>query len=235
MLRFIGADIRCDGLKVELRAINDVLRTVGPLELSVPGDPSAAAFLIASAILSRGADVTIEGVCVNPTRTGFIDVLRRMGAAIGIENERLVCEEPVADLVVGLGGLRATEVDSVEIPSVIDELPILAVLAARAEGETVFRSVGELRVKESDRLTSLEHNLRVLGVEVEVSGDDLFVRGTDRRLIGRIETWGDHRIAMAFAVLGSSPNVDLELSETASTGISYPRFFEDLQTVRGNG
>jgi 3-phosphoshikimate 1-carboxyvinyltransferase len=235
MFRFIGADIRVDGLRVDLRDSGDLLRSIGPLELEVPGDPSSAAFLCAAVLLASSGEVKLECVSVNPTRTGFLDVMNRMGARIRVENERDCCGEPVADVVVGAAHLRATEVEQLEVPRTIDELPILAVLAARAEGETVFRSVGELRVKESDRLTSIAENLRRLGVEAEISGDDLFVCGTDRRLQGRVDTRGDHRISMAFAVLGTAPGVDLELSETASTGISYPRFFEDLQSVRGNG
>ncbi len=235
LLRFLGAEISTTGTKVELGISQDLLGGIGDFDLDVPGDPSAAAFLLASVIIGGTRELAVRRVCVNPTRTGFLDVLDRMGAQICMENEVESGGEPVADLIVRPSQLQGTEVLAHEIPSLIDEVPVLAALASRAAGETVFRSVGELRVKESDRLTSIAENLRHIGVEADVSGDDLHIAGSDRPLRGRVETQGDHRISMAFSVLGSVPMADLELSETASTGISYPRFFEDLHAVRGNG
>ncbi len=233
LLRFIGVDLRTDGLDVELPASGDLLRTIRSLELNIPGDPSSAAFLVAAVILAGRRELLVERVSVNPTRTGFLEVLRRMGAQVRVEHERDTGGEPVADLIVRPASLRGTEVHAEEIPGLVDEVPILAMLAARAVGETNFRAVGELRVKESNRLDSLAENLRQIGVQAEVSGDDLHISGTELPLSGRIETGGDHRISMAFSVLGAAPRVSLEISETASTGISYPKFFEDLRAVRG--
>jgi len=205
--------------------------------LAVPGDASSAAFLVGAAALAEGGELVIENVGVNPTRTGFLVVLARMGAHVDRVNLRDAGGEPVADLVArpGGGALRGTEVSAAEVPTLVDEVPMLAVLASRAEGETVFREVGELRVKESNRLELIAANLRVLGVEAEARGNDLHVCGTTRPPRGRVDTARDHRLAMAFAVLGTLPGADVQLSERGSVAISYPRFFEDLRSIRETG
>jgi 3-phosphoshikimate 1-carboxyvinyltransferase len=228
MLRALGASIEIDGLKV---ALDPPLRLPG-FEIEVPGDFSSAAFLIAAALLGRRGEVVLSHVGLNPTRTGLLRVLSRMGASIEVRQTGEEMGEPVGDLVVRPGRLRSCEVGPEEVPSLIDELPVLAVLAARAEGESVFRGVGELRVKESDRLALLAQNLRVLGVQAEASGESLTVVGTDSPPRGRVETAGDHRLAMAFAVLAGVPGARVELSECESVAVSYPRFFADLARVR---
>ena len=204
-----------------------------PFRLTVPGDISSAAFLVAAAILAEGGELLIENVGVNPTRTGFLVVLERMGAHVERVNLRDEGGEPVADLLVRPAALTGTEVAAAEVPTLVDEVPVLAVLASRAErgAETVFREVGELRVKESNRLELLAANLRAVGVEAEVVGNDLHVRGSERPPRGRVETAGDHRLAMAFAVLGTVPGAEVRLSERASVGISYPGFFRDLKRI----
>jgi 3-phosphoshikimate 1-carboxyvinyltransferase len=206
-----------------------------PYRLVVPGDISSAAFLVAAAVLAEDGELVIEGVGVNPTRTGFLVVLERMGARVARVSLRSEGGEPVADLVVHPAPLVETEVEAAEIPTLVDEVPILAVLASRARGETVFRSVGELRVKESNRLELLAHNLRALSVEAEVRGDDLRVRGTARPPCGTVDTASDHRLAMAFAVLGTVPGAGVRLSERRSVAISYPRFFRDLRRMGEGG
>jgi 3-phosphoshikimate 1-carboxyvinyltransferase len=200
--------------------------------LTVPGDISSAAFLIAAALLGR-REVRIQGVGVNPTRAGVLRVLQRMGAPLSVTSTGDVLGEPVADLLVRPGALEACDVSAEEVPSVIDEIPVLAVLASRARGESVFHGVGELRVKESDRLALLAANLRAIGVTAEASADTLWVTGGDRPPRGRIETARDHRLAMAFAVLGTVPGARITLSETASVAVSYPGFFDDLAVVTG--
>ena len=202
-----------------------------PIALFVPGDPSSAAFLVAAAILAGSGELTIENVGVNPTRTGFIVVLERMGAHVERVNLRDEGGEPVADLLVRPAGLRGTEVTAAEIPTLVDEVPVLAVLASRAKGETVFREVGELRVKESNRLELIAANLRAVGVQAEARGNDLHVEGTDKPPRGKVDTAKDHRLAMAFAVLGTVDAADVKLSEKKSVAISYPSFFEDLDRV----
>jgi len=217
-------------------------RVVVPsFRLSVPGDASSAAFLVAAAVLADGGELVIENVGVNPTRTGFLVVLERMGAHVERLNLRDEGGEPVADLLARPAALRGTEVGAAEVPTLVDEVPVLAVLASRAAAgsETVFREVGELRVKESNRLELIAANLRAVGVEAEARGNDLFVCGTTRRPSGRVDTARDHRLAMAFAVLGTLPGADVRLSERASVTISYPRFFADLRSIgkgeRGKG
>jgi 3-phosphoshikimate 1-carboxyvinyltransferase len=212
--------------------------SVPRFQVSVPGDVSSAAFLVAAAVLAEDGELLIENVGVNPTRTGFLVVLERMGAHVARVNLRDEGGEPVADLVVRPGRvgapLRGTDVSAAEIPTLVDEVPVLAVLASRASGSTVFREVGELRVKESNRLELIATNLRALGARAEVRGNDLHVEGSEnpRPPRGRVETASDHRLAMAFAVLGSVPGADVRLSERRSVAISYPGFFKDLKRIR---
>jgi 3-phosphoshikimate 1-carboxyvinyltransferase len=202
--------------------------SIPSFRLSVPGDPSSAAFLVAAAILAEGGELTIENVGVNPTRIGFLVVLERMGAHVERVNLRDEGGEPVADLIVRPASLKGTEVTAAEIPTLVDEVPILAVLGSRAAGETVFREVGELRVKESNRLELIASNLRAVGVRAEARGNDLHVEGTVAAPRGKVETANDHRLAMAFAVLGTVDGAAVQLSERSSVAISYPRFFQDL-------
>jgi len=198
---------------------------------TVPGDPSSAAFLVAAAVLAEGGELMIENVGVNPTRTGFLVVLERMGATVERLNLRDEGGEAVADLVARPAELRGTEVTAAEVPGLVDEVPILAVLASRARGDTVFREVGELRVKESNRLELIAANLRAVGAKAEARGNDLFVVGGEKPPRGRVETARDHRLAMAFGVLGTVPGAAVALSERRSVAISYPDFFRDLRRV----
>lgn len=200
-----------------------------PVSVSVPGDPSSAAFLVAAAILAESGELTIENVGVNPTRTGFLVVLERMGAHVERVNLRDAGGEPVADLVGRPATLKGTEVSAAEIPTLVDEVPVLAVLASRARGSTVFREVGELRVKESNRLELVAANLRAVGAHAEARGNDLHVEGSYAPPRGRVDTASDHRLAMAFAVLGTIEGADVKLSEKKSVAISYPNFFRDLR------
>jgi len=202
---------------------------VPSFKVAVPGDPSSAAFMVAAAIVAERGELTIENVGVNPTRTGFLVVLERMGAHIDRVNLRDAGGEPVADLLVRPAALRSTEVSAAEIPTLVDEVPVLAVLASRARGSTVFREVGELRVKESNRLELIASNLRAVGVTAEAQGNDLHVEGTERAPRGKVETAKDHRLAMAFAVLGTVDGAQIKLSETQSVKISYPNFLRDLR------
>ena len=203
-------------------------------QIAVPGDPSSAAFLVGAAVLADTGELVIENVGVNPTRTGFIVVLERMGAHVERVNLRDEGGEPVADLVVRPANLRSTEVTAAEIPTLVDEVPVLAALASRARGTTVFHEVGELRVKESNRLELIAENLRAVGVKAEVQNNDLHVEGTDKPPRGNVETAKDHRLAMAFAVLGTVSGAKVQLSEKKSVAISYPGFFRDLKRIRAD-
>jgi 3-phosphoshikimate 1-carboxyvinyltransferase len=209
---------------------------IAPFSLAVPADASSAAFLVAVAVLAESGDLVVEQVGVNPTRTGFLTVLERMGSHVERVNLHDEGGEPVADLLVRPAThLRGTEITAAEVPTLVDEIPILACVASRAEGETVFRDVGELRVKESNRLELIAANLRAVGVAAEAVENDLHVRGGDRPPRGRVETALDHRIAMAFAVLGTVPGAEVRLSERRSVAISYPGFFADLRNIRDGG
>lgn len=227
MLRALGYDVAEREGWIELRPGRRIRR----FDLRVPGDPSSAAFLVGAAVLAEGGELRIAEVGVNPTRVGFLDVLRRMGASVELGPAADQLGEPVADLVARPATLRGTQVGAGEIPGLIDEIPLLAVLASRAEGPSVFRQVGELRVKESDRLGLIAENLRAVGARAEVQGDDLLVEGGERPPRGEVRTAGDHRLAMAFAVLGTVPGAAVRVDDLACAAVSFPRFPETLRAA----
>jgi 3-phosphoshikimate 1-carboxyvinyltransferase len=202
-----------------------------PFELQVPGDPSSAAFLVGAAVLAESGQLLISGMGLNPTRTGFLEVLSRMGARTAVQNLASHFGEPVGDLLVGPAELTGTEVEASEIPGLIDEVPLLAVLASRARGTTTFRQVGELRVKESDRLGLIAENLRSVGAQAEVVGDDLVVNGNEAAPRGLVRTAGDHRLAMAFAVLGTVGGARIRIDDLACAAVSFPDFPETLRSI----
>jgi 3-phosphoshikimate 1-carboxyvinyltransferase len=231
LLAALGAPLEERGTTVHLGEAAGWMSALRDLALAVPGDASSAAFLVGAAVLAEGGELVVRDVGVNPTRTGFLRVLERMGARVQVADARTVVGEPVGHLVVRPAELQGVEVAGSETPGLIDEVPLLAVLASRARGETVFRAVGELRVKESDRLGLIAANLRAVGGQAEVQGEDLVVWGMGGAPRGRVDTAGDHRLAMAFAVLGTLPGANVRLSERASVAVSYPGFFEDLERI----
>jgi 3-phosphoshikimate 1-carboxyvinyltransferase len=204
---------------------------IEPFEIEVPGDPSSAAFLVGAALLAERGELRIAEIGVNPTRMGFLEVLRRMGGRVQTESVVTRFGEPVGDLVVRPGSLRGTEVAAWEIPGLIDEIPLLAVLASRAQGTTIFREVGELRVKESDRLGLIAENLRAVGAQAEVQGEDLVIEGRDSVPEGKIRTAADHRLAMAFAVLRTLPGARVRIDDMACAAVSFPDFPETLRRI----
>ncbi len=231
MLAALGVPlVNCPG-----RAALSPVERLPAFTLRIPGDPSSAAFLMAAALIAGGRGVLLEKVGINPTRAGVLAVLQRMGARLEIVPKGTALGEPVGDVIVRPSDLKACRVEAAEVPAVIDEIPVLAVLASRARGTSVFEEVGELRVKESNRLELLARNLRAVGVGAEAQGDSLWVEGSDRPPRGRVETASDHRLAMAFAVLGAVPGARIHLSEKDSVAVSYPAFFEDLRAVVSRG
>lgn len=202
-----------------------------PIDITVPGDMSTAAFFIAHALLA-GTPLIIEGVGVNPTRIGFLDAVTQMGADIRIEDRRVVGGEPTGSIHVMGGTLSGVRVEAADIVRMIDEVPALALLAARALGETRITGAGELRVKESDRIAALVHNLRAIGVHVEELRDGLVIRGSTDRLAGPVTSRGDHRIAMAFGVLSTLPDVDIRIDDPAIAAVSDPGFWDRLGALR---
>jgi 3-phosphoshikimate 1-carboxyvinyltransferase len=201
------------------------------LDFEIPGDFSSAAFLLAFACLA-GRSIRVRDVGLNPGRTGFLRVLRRMGPEVTVENPHERCGEPVGDIVVSPAPLVATDVGGAEIPSLIDEVPVIAILAARAAGTTTISGAGELRVKESDRIAAVAGNLRRVGVEAEDLPEGMRIEGTGRALRGEVQTLHDHRIAMAFGLLAADPRNDVRIDEPAIVAVSFPRFWETLEAFR---
>lgn len=204
-------------------------------ELRVPGDPSSAAFIIAGALMVPGSEVVLEDVMLNPTRTGYLAVLERMGAAIEVLDFCESAGEPVGSIHVRYTeGLRSTVVGEDEIPSLIDEVPVLALIAARAEGETVFDGVGELRVKESDRLAAIAGALRAFGVSVDEDQDTLRVTGPSSLSGARVSSLGDHRLAMTYHVAGLAAESPVLIEGYEAVTVSYPAFAEDIAMLTGD-
>ncbi len=196
-----------------------------PQQISVPGDPSSAAFPIVAALIVPGSEVTIEGALLNPTRAGLIDTLREMGADIITENPRTVGGEPVADLRVKASRLKGVAVPPGRAPSMIDEYPVLAIAAAFADGDTVMEGIGELRVKESDRIAAVAAGLAANGVEAEEGPERLVVHGKGGvRGGGMVKTHIDHRIAMSFLVMGLASEQPVAVDDGTAIATSFPEF-----------
>ncbi|MEC9368771.1 MAG: 3-phosphoshikimate 1-carboxyvinyltransferase [Pseudomonadota bacterium] len=193
-------------------------------DLQVPGDPSSAAFAVAAALIAPGSQVTVENVLVNPTRAGFYETLREMGAGVAFANCRERNGEPVADITVKAGRLTGVTVPAARAPSMIDEYPVLAVLAAFAKGETRMEGLGELRVKESDRLAATAAGLAACGVAARIEDDSLIVTGSKVKGGGPVVTHMDHRIAMAFLVLGLGAESAVTIDDGDMIATSFPDF-----------
>ncbi|MGE0409643.1 MAG: 3-phosphoshikimate 1-carboxyvinyltransferase [Amphiplicatus sp.] len=202
--------------------------------VEIPGDPSSAAFLVAAALIVPGSDILVRNVLVNPLRAGFYETLREMGADIGFENERLQSGEPVADIRARHSALKGVLVPPSRAPSMIDEYPVLAMLAAFAEGETYMAGVGELRVKESDRIAAMEAGLAASGVRTQSGADFLrvFGRAGDVAGGGTVATMHDHRIAMSFLVMGLAARAPVAIDDASMIATSFPNF---LASMRGLG
>ena len=204
-------------------------------DVLIPGDPSSAAFFAGLAAISSGGAVGLLDVLWNPLRTGAFRVLERMGARVDVSGVREEAGEPVAGRVDVQGGaLRATTIEPADVPGLVDEIPMLACVAGRAEGTTTIRGAGELRVKESDRLAALARNLGAIGIDARESADGLAITGTDAPLRGRVRTEGDHRIAMAFGMLAADPRNAIEIDDPACVAVSYPEFWETLRRITGS-
>lgn len=199
-----------------------------PEQIEIPGDISSAAYWLVAATIIPGSRLTLRNVGVNPTRTGIIDILRRMGAKIAFTRQRFAGQEPVADIMVEAAGLHGVEVEAEIIPRLIDEIPILAVAALWAEGATVVRGAGELKVKESDRLQATAVELGRLGGHVEETADGLTIRGSCRLRPGQCDTHGDHRMAMALSVAAMA-GAGADIAPAECVAISYPGFYEQME------
>jgi 3-phosphoshikimate 1-carboxyvinyltransferase len=229
MLMARGVDVRTEGTVVSLIPSG----RLDAADVDVPGDPSSAAFLAGLAALGgTSAPLAIHNVGVNPGRTGAFRALVRMGAVLRFEEPADQGGEPVATIEVAGGTLSGIVIGHDDVPGLIDELPLLACVAARAAGETRVTGAAELRVKESDRIAAIVGNLRAVGVDAAELPDGFVVRGSDRALAGPVRTHGDHRIAMAFSVLAALPGNDIRIDDPACVAVSYPTFPDDLARVR---
>lgn len=224
MLRAMGADIQEEGLRVRIRPA----QRLHPFTMEVPGDLSSAAFLIAAGMLVPGSDIVIENVGLNPTRIGLLDALWAMGADIEVLDQRLAGGEPVGDLRVRASGLRGTEIAGDLIPRAIDELPILAIIATQASGQTVIRDAAELRVKETDRIVAMTERLRRLGARVEELPDGMVIEGPAPLHGAVVDSGGDHRVAMCMMVAGLIASGETIVQDAGCAADSYPGFMETL-------
>jgi 3-phosphoshikimate 1-carboxyvinyltransferase len=222
MLAQFGADVQVtDGG----RTIRVRRSTIEPFEIDVPGDPSQAAFWVVAALVVPDSEVVIEGVYIGPGRAGFLDVLSRMGADVDVQMRA----DGSADIRARHGALRATEIAAEEVPSLVDELPVLAVAAAHAEGVTTVRGAAELRVKETDRIATITAELSQLGVDIAPRDDGFVVRGPTSAWRGAtVDSHGDHRIAMALAVAASAIDDETTITGWDAVTVSYPGFGEEL-------
>ncbi len=228
MLRAMGADLVEDGLALVVRP-GPQLR---PLDVTVSGDISSAAFWMVAAAAHPNARIRLANVGVNPTRAGVLDVLRDMGARISAENPRMEGGEPVADLLIESSELNGVEIAGDMIPIVQDEIPALALAASLARGVTTIRDAQELRYKESDRLRATATELSRLGARIEEISDGLVIEGTGSLKGGTCSSYGDHRLAMTLGVAGLLADEEVVITESEVVDVSYPNFWEDLASLR---
>lgn len=227
MFRHFGAAIETGTAGIVVRGGHELTGR----DIVVPGDISSAAFFIVAALLVPGSELLITGVGVNPTRTGIIDVLTAMGGSITLLNQRELSGEPVADLLVRSSSLRGIEIAGEVVTRAIDEFPIICVAASLAEGRTVIREARELRVKETDRIAAMATDLRAVGVAVEETEDGMAITGVERLGSAAVESFGDHRIAMAMLVAGLVTAGGITVTDVACIGTSFPDFFPLLERV----
>lgn len=227
MLASRGVHVTLDATRVEIPG-GQVVR---PHDVDVPADPSSAAFLVALALLADSGELHLTDVCLNPTRIGFYSALKRMGADIEFTDRHDEGGEPVGTIIARPSALRGIDVSAEEVPSMIDELPLLACVASRAIGTTTVRGAGELRVKESDRIKTIVKNLAGLGANATEQEDGFTVTGAASTLSGSVDPKGDHRIAMSFGILGAMPGSSVTVADRECVAVSYPGFWHDLDTV----
>jgi len=227
MLRAMGVDVENDKCQVCLRPS----RRLNAIDINVPADPSSAAFFVALASLVQEGELTMTDVCLNPTRTGFFQAMRRMGANVEESRTMSSAGEEIGSVRVTPAALRSTRITAAEVPAIIDELPLLACVAAGAGVELEISGAGELRVKESDRITTVVQNLRAVGANVEELPDGLRVLRGRTDFAGTIDPRRDHRIAMAFGILSAATGNRITVKDPDVVAVSYPGFWDDLRRV----
>ncbi len=227
MLKAFGARVSAEGLRVSVEGGADLK----PQNIDVPGDISAAAFFMVGATIVKDSAVTLKSVGVNPTRTGIMDILNKMGAKITIENTKEIASEPVGDITIESGELRGITIEGDLIPRSIDELPVVMVAAAYAKGTTIIKGAQELKVKETDRISSMAANLKNMGAKFNLKGDDIVIEGTGALKGITAMSFGDHRTAMSIAVAGLAAKGETTIDDTACIAKSYPNFLKDLNSL----
>lgn len=227
MLAHFGADVRTEGTTAVLKPARELFGQ----KISVPGDISSAAFFIAAALMVPGSELLIRNVGINPTRDGILTVCRSMGADIEILNPSAGSGEPVADLLVRHSSLHGTEIGGAVIPTLIDELPVIAAMACLADGKTVIRDAAELKVKESNRIAVMTEGLSAMGARVEETADGMIIHGGSPLHGAIIDSRKDHRIAMTFAVTALAASGQTEILDADCVSISYPGFYGDLKRL----
>ena len=228
MLTYFGAKLEITDKVIKIHSKQQLTGK----HLIVPGDISSAAFFIVATLLSPGSELIIKNVGVNPSRSGVIEILRRMGADIRFLSSKTIAEEPVADILIKESHLKGTEISGKIIPRLIDEIPVLAVAAAFAEGTTVIKDAAELRVKETDRIKAIATELKKIGVPVQELPDGMIIEGGHSLRGAKVKTYGDHRMAMALQVAGLLTEEEIVLDNKECVDISFPGFFELLEKVR---
>ncbi len=227
MLKHFGADVTTEGTTASIRPAKELYGS----RIVVPGDISSAAFFIAAGLLVPGSEILMKHVGINPTRDGILSVCRDMGADITLLNKNTDSGEPTADILVKSSSLRATTIGGAIIPALIDELPIIAAMACFAEGETIIKDAGELKVKESNRIEVMVQNLSAMGADVTETEDGMIIRGGKPLHGAVIDSRLDHRIAMTFAVAGLCADGETEIKGAECVNISYPGFYQDLERL----
>jgi 3-phosphoshikimate 1-carboxyvinyltransferase len=230
MLKAMGARIKVKGREVTVKPLTKALK---PIDFVVPGDFSAAAFFIAAALMVPNSDLILREVGINPTRTAFLKAVREMGGKVTVANKVKHSGEAVADLRIRASKLKGIQIYPEQIPNLIDELPLIALLATQAKGETVIVGAEELRVKESDRIAAIVTNLSAWGAKIFERPDGFNVEGPTPLKGGKVKTYDDHRIAMTLCIAGLISKLPATLDNPACVDISYPGFFDDLRGLLG--
>ena len=227
MLKAMGASLDVDGLTIRVNKTDELIAQ----DIEVPGDISSAAFFMVLGAIMPNSCITIKNVGINPTRTGIIDVMKAMNTDIEIVNERIATGEPVADIIVRSSNLKGCEISGALIPRLIDEIPVIAVAAVFAEGETVIKDAAQLKVKETNRIRAVVDEFTKCGIDITETDDGMIIRKSENIKGADFKTYGDHRMAMSLTVLAQLLNGVSTLDDTDCVDVSYPNFFDDFYSL----
>jgi 3-phosphoshikimate 1-carboxyvinyltransferase len=227
MIRQFGGEIQTDGRTIHIQGGQSLTGT----DIHVPGDISSAAFFLVAGAIVPGSEIRLKNVGLNPTRTGIIDVMHRMGAEIIVEPYENGSSEPAGDITIKTSALKGTVIEGDLIPRLIDEIPVIALLATQAEGDTVIKNAEELKVKETNRIDTVVNELSKLGANIVATEDGMIVKGKSSFSGGNVSSHGDHRIGMMLAVASAISSGEVHLDQKEAISVSYPSFFEHLESL----